>query len=166
MQIFRPFKDHNKSARWLCDARLNKQVLESFQINNFCFRALDLLDDGRPKNNYINHPVVRSIFNEGRPYLPDHWNYMWICNSEWINRGRLRNSEFMGKMLKQKQLIFDNSERFSWEPMEEYFRFGDKEIYGEDIYKFHRALLNSKWRYGKTVAKCSINNLKKDLINL
>lgn len=154
MQIFRPFPEHWKSAKYLDDKRLNKQVLESYQINNMILKALGL-EEGTSKT-WFNHPVVRSIWNDGKPFLPDHWIYMDACDKEWQRRGCNRSPEFRAKIDKQIDIINDNRELFNWSPMEEYFRFGDKEIYGKSIYPYFRALLKAKWKYDKSPSKCSI----------
>ncbi len=43
MQIFRPFKDHTESARYLDDRRLNKQISECYQIITSCLKQKGLM---------------------------------------------------------------------------------------------------------------------------
>ena len=52
MQTFLPFKDFDKSAQALDNKRLNKQVLEGYQI-------LKVLSNPDPKAAWRNHPAVK-----------------------------------------------------------------------------------------------------------
>jgi hypothetical protein len=52
MQTFLPFKDFTKSAQALDNKRLNKQILEGYQI-------LKVLGNPDPKAAWRNHPAVK-----------------------------------------------------------------------------------------------------------
>jgi hypothetical protein len=52
MQTFLPYKDFNKSAQVLDSKRLNKQILEGYQI-------LKVLNNPDPKAAWRNHPAVK-----------------------------------------------------------------------------------------------------------
>lgn len=52
MQTFLPYKDFSLSARALDSKRLNKQILEGYQI-------LKVLSSGDPKAAWRNHPAVK-----------------------------------------------------------------------------------------------------------
>lgn len=52
MQTFLPYKDFNKSAQALDNKRLNKQILEGYQI-------LKVLSNPDPKAAWRNHPAVK-----------------------------------------------------------------------------------------------------------
>jgi hypothetical protein len=52
MQTFLPSKDFNESAKMLDSKRLNKQILEAYQI----LRVLSGVNEG---NGWVNHPAVK-----------------------------------------------------------------------------------------------------------
>lgn len=52
MQTFLPFKDFDKSAQALDSKRLNKQILE-------CYQILKVLSNPDPKAGWRNHPAVK-----------------------------------------------------------------------------------------------------------
>jgi hypothetical protein len=52
MQTFLPYKDFRKSAQALDSKRLNKQVLEGYQI-------LNVLSNPDPRAGWRNHPAVK-----------------------------------------------------------------------------------------------------------
>lgn len=52
MQTFLPYKDFDKSANALDSKRLNKQILEGYQI-------LNVLMNDDPKAGWRNHPAVK-----------------------------------------------------------------------------------------------------------
>jgi hypothetical protein len=52
MQTFLPYKDFTKSAQALDNKRLNKQVLEGYQI-------LKVLNNPDPRAGWRNHPAVK-----------------------------------------------------------------------------------------------------------
>lgn len=52
MQTFLPFKDFDKSAQALDSKRLNKQILE-------CYQILKVLSNPDPRAGWRNHPAVK-----------------------------------------------------------------------------------------------------------
>lgn len=52
MQTFLPYKDFNHSAEVLDNKRLNKQILEGYQI-------LKVLNNPDPRAGWTNHPAVK-----------------------------------------------------------------------------------------------------------
>lgn len=52
MQTFLPYKEFSKSAQALDNKRLNKQILEGYQI-------LNVLSNDDPKAGWRNHPAVK-----------------------------------------------------------------------------------------------------------
>lgn len=52
MQTFLPYKDFNKSAKALDNKRLNKQILEGYQI-------LKVLNNPDPRAAWRNHPAAK-----------------------------------------------------------------------------------------------------------
>jgi len=52
MQTFLPYKNYTKSAKALDNKRLNKQILEGYQI-------LKVLSNNDPKAAWRNHPAVK-----------------------------------------------------------------------------------------------------------
>ena len=89
MQVFRPYIDHEKSARFLDDLRLGKQRVETKQVILAILRKLGILGDG--KTGWLNHPIVLMYFNNGRPYLDDLIKYFYAVVDEWGRRGFVNN---------------------------------------------------------------------------
>jgi len=137
-----PFPDHNQTAQYLDDIRLNKQIVEAYQIAEICLIQLGLRQG---KTAWKHHPIVKNVYNNGKPYLPDLYRYITTCDREWIRRGKNRGSEFRSKLLKLGEDIFNNINLFSWEPMKVY-----------ESYDYYKLLLKDKWDSDKIVVKCSI----------
>lgn len=76
MQTFLPFKSFAKSAKALDNKRLNKQVLEAYQI-------LKVLNNPDPHAAWRNHPAVKMW----RGYEKLFWNYILEMVLEANRRG-------------------------------------------------------------------------------
>lgn len=76
MQTFLPFKDFHKSAQSLDNKRLNKQVLEGYQI-------LKVLSNQDPNAAWRNHPAVKMW----RGHEGQLWLYIMAMVKEANNRG-------------------------------------------------------------------------------
>lgn len=76
MQTFLPFKDFHKSAQALDSKRLNKQILEGYQI-------LKVLSNDDPKAAWRNHPAVKMW----RGYEGQLWLYIMAMVKEADIRG-------------------------------------------------------------------------------
>ena len=76
MQTFLPYKDFTKSAKALDNKRLNKQVLEGYQI-------LKVLNNDDPHAGWRNHPAVKMW----RGFENSLWNYIMAMVSEANVRG-------------------------------------------------------------------------------
>lgn len=62
MQTFLPYKDFSKSAQALDSKRLNKQILEGYQI-------LNVLSNPDPRAGWRNHPAVKMWRNSEHTLL-------------------------------------------------------------------------------------------------
>jgi hypothetical protein len=143
MQIFRPFKEHEESAKFLDDRRLNKQIVEAYQLAQLSLRKLGLLP--YEKLGYLNHPMSIYIYNEGKPYLPDLTSYMKKLNEEWIARGFKRGAEFQAKLDNLFRIVIDKPELFDWNIMPPYYVFEGDRIQGDEVYNKYQQLLERKW---------------------
>jgi Pyrimidine dimer DNA glycosylase len=76
MQTFLPFKDFDKSAQVLDNKRLNKQILEGYQI-------LKVLSSDDPKAGWRNHPAVKMWRGHEKALL----SYVMSCVDEANKRG-------------------------------------------------------------------------------
>ena len=76
MQTFLPYKDFNKSAEVLDNKRLNKQILEGYQI-------LNVLSNDDPKAGWRNHPAVKMWRGHEKALL----SYVMACVEEADKRG-------------------------------------------------------------------------------
>jgi hypothetical protein len=76
MQTFLPYKDFEKSAEVLDNKRLNKQILEGYQI-------LNVLNNDDPKAGWRNHPAVKMW----RGYEGQLWLYIMSMIAEADVRG-------------------------------------------------------------------------------
>lgn len=75
MQTFLPYPDFEKSAHVLDDKRLNKQIVETYQI----LRILCGLSSGR---GWRSHPAV----NMWKTYECALYLYWSCCINEWVSR--------------------------------------------------------------------------------
>ena len=76
MQTFLPYKDFTKSAQALDSKRLNKQVLEGYQI-------LKVLSNPDPRAGWRNHPAVKMW----RGHEFGLWDYVMAMVAEATSRG-------------------------------------------------------------------------------
>lgn len=76
MQTFLPFKDFEKSAEVLDNKRLNKQILEGYQI-------LNVLSNDDPKAGWRNHPAVKMWRGSEHALM----TYVLACVAEADKRG-------------------------------------------------------------------------------
>lgn len=73
MQTFLPYSDFKKSAECLDDKRLNKQIVEAYQIHN-------IVSGKRTTGGWINHPAV----NMWRGHADALVLYLNACIDEWV----------------------------------------------------------------------------------
>lgn len=76
MQTFLPYKDFQSSAKVLDNKRLNKQILEGYQI-------LKVLSSDDPKAAWRNHPAVKMWRGHEKALL----HYVMSCVEEADARG-------------------------------------------------------------------------------
>ena len=76
MQTFLPYKDFDQSAEVLDNKRLNKQILEGYQI-------LKVLSSDDPKAGWRNHPAVKMWRGHEKALLA----YIMCCVKEADKRG-------------------------------------------------------------------------------
>jgi len=76
MQTFLPYKDFTKSAEALDNKRLNKQVLEGYQI-------LKVLNNPDPRAGWRNHPAVKMW----RGHEHGLWDYIMAMVDVATKRG-------------------------------------------------------------------------------
>jgi hypothetical protein len=76
MQTFMPYKDYEKTARSLDNKRLNKQILE-------CYQVLNVLSNPSPTAGWRNHPAVKMW--RGHEFAL--YNYVQIMITEAQSRG-------------------------------------------------------------------------------
>lgn len=74
MITFLPYPDFKKSASCLDDKRLNKQIIEAYQIHN-------IVSGKRTSGGWINHPATRMWTG----YADALALYLNACIEEWIN---------------------------------------------------------------------------------
>lgn len=156
MQLFRVSANHQISAQFLDNRRLSKQVLETYQIIRVCLAELQLIE-GNTK--YLQHPIVKHVFNNGSPYLSDTWHYLQVCNEEHLLRGGNRNADFRTKLTELGKIIEKYTDLYSVEPLPPYFVYGDKKVYGPKAYELYQILLYDKWSNDKVAPRCGIHKL-------
>lgn len=81
MNTFVPFPDIHKSAKFLDNKRLNKQIAEAAQI----LRQLEQY----PHGGWRHHPAVKMWVG----YDEALFLYMKACNDEWVSRGFRHHAE-------------------------------------------------------------------------
>ena len=160
MQIFRPFESHAQTAQFLDDVRLNKQIVEAYQIAILCLKRMELVP--AEKMGYNHHPMVDFIFNQEKPYIPDLMIYIKVLNDEWINRGFKRSPDFIDKLNKINQLILDNLSRFSLGKMPPYYLYGGVVDTTTNAYQMYQDLLYQKWSQDKIKVKVTLKKPRGD----
>lgn len=87
MQTFLPYKDFEKSAKSLDNKRLNKQILEGYQILCVLANKKVVGDDGYSleefEHSWKNHPAVKMWKGHHTALL----EYVHTMNREWVHRG-------------------------------------------------------------------------------
>jgi hypothetical protein len=76
MQTFLPYKSFVNTARTLDNKRLNKQILE-------CYQILKVISSNDPHAGWRNHPAVKMW----RGYEKSLWNYTMCMVDEAVIRG-------------------------------------------------------------------------------
>lgn len=97
MQTFLPYKDFVLSARVLDNKRLNKQILEGYQI-------LKVLTSDDPNAAWRNHPAVKMW----RGCETALMTYVFDC----VNEANKRGIKTENNVANIKALYFDRSEKF------------------------------------------------------
>jgi hypothetical protein len=96
MQTFLPYKSFAKSARALDNKRLNKQILEGYQI-------LKVLNNPDPSAAWRNHPAVKMW----RGHEMGLWNYITAMVLEANNRG-IKTDKNMENLVALRNATQDN----------------------------------------------------------
>ncbi|SOC45228.1 pyrimidine dimer DNA glycosylase/endonuclease V [Salinicoccus kekensis] len=155
MQIFRVSPDHNVSARFLDNRRLSKQVLELYQIIRVCLGGMGLVE---VNTRYLHHPVVKAVYNEGRPHLPDALAMLKAMDEEHRRRGGRRSDAFREDLAGLDRLIKEELDEslFSEEKIPPFYVYGTERCHTEEAYEKYEALLFSKWAADKIPPRCNI----------
>ena len=162
IQIFMPCKSYKDTAKYLDDLRLNKRVIECYQIAEMCLMKMRLIEIKSKSGKlppHANHPITLMIYNNGKPYLPDILEYMGVLSYEWVyNRSKNRGKEFQSKIDKLSEIVYNNKESFDWNAMPKYYCYGNvRGCFGNKIYDMYQKLLDFKWNQGsKAKIVCSI----------
>lgn len=158
MQIFRVSPDHNVSAQFLDNRRLSKQVLELYQIIRVCLGELELVE---ANTRYLKHPVVKAVYNGGKPFLFDTLALLEAMDAEHLRRGGRRSEEFRENLKKLSLLIKDKSNKdiFSTEKLPPFYVYGTERYYTDTAYKKYEDLLFQKWSADKIPARCNVKSL-------
>ncbi len=144
MNLFLPYPDDlAATARFLDDGRLNKQVVEAYQIGQI---AVKRMLDPEVKMGWRNHPSALLVYNEGHPKLPWLQTYIETLDKEWRRRGFRRSEEFQIKL----EILFTEARAFgrklSFEPVCSFLGDGTL-IHGDarSVGELYRAYLMRKF---------------------
>ncbi|TDM12750.1 pyrimidine dimer DNA glycosylase/endonuclease V [Macrococcus lamae] len=154
MQIFRPYESHEQSALYLDNRRLSKQVLELYQIIRVCLAKMEIIEGN---TRYLSHPVVKHIYNNGHPYLPDALHFLHACDMEHQRRGGRRNEAFRDDVIRLTEMIHNNYKQFNDNKIPPYYVYGDDKVYGDSVYQLYRELLYQKWLDDTIAPRCGVN---------
>lgn len=157
MQIFRVSPDHEVSARFLDNRRLSKQVLELYQIIRVCLGGMGLVE---VNTRYLHHPVVKAVYNEGKPYLPDVLEMLEAMDQEHMRRGGKRSAAFREDLERLNRLIREelDGSLFSGERLPPFYVYGTERCYTDAAYGKYEALLFSKWAADKIPPRCNVGS--------
>ncbi len=160
MQIFRPFESHTLTAQFLDDIRLNKQIVEAYQIALICFKKLELIP--AIKMGYQNHPMVSFIFNNGKPYIPDLLTYITTLNNEWIARGFKRSESFYQNIDELLKILILHVDKFNYDTIPPCYIYGGINDLTSNAYQMYQDLLYEKWSKDKIKVKITMKKSKVD----
>lgn len=152
MQIYRPYRDHAETAKYLDNSRLNKQVVEAYQIAKSILIKVGLMD-GKP--GWWQHPITQNIWNNGKPCLFDLCQYMVHLDHEWrCVRKKNRSDAFLEKIGHVSFLVAENSVAFSYDEMRPCFVGNGLLLFdSDDVFEHYRNYLAEKWRADKRPPK-------------
>lgn len=153
MQIFRVHENHKISAQFLDNRRLSKQVLEMYQIIRVCLGEMKIIETN---TRYLTHPIVKSIYNEGYPYILDAHALLKELDEEHQRRGGKRSIEFRKDLSALSEIVEAHKSKFNPEQIPPFFVYGDEKLYGEAVYGRYEQLLFDKWRVDKISPRCNI----------
>lgn len=153
MQIFRVDENHIVSARFLDNRRLSKQVLELYQIIRVCLAELNIIEGN---TRYLNHPIVKHLFNDGDCYIIDCFEMLQVMDKEHTFRGGKRSDAFKADLKRLSEIINTHEQQFNHNKLPPFFVYGTEKIYGTDAYKAYEALLYEKWLNDKIAPRCGV----------
>ncbi|NBW11503.1 MAG: hypothetical protein EBR82_26080 [Caulobacteraceae bacterium] len=99
MQTFLPFKDFFESAQALDNKRLNKQILEGYQI-------LKVLNNNDPKAAWRNHPAVKM--------WRGHEGQLWLYIMNMVDEANKRGIKTDKNMDNLKVLKAATAKNWGW----------------------------------------------------
>ena len=156
MQIFLPVpEDLVANARFLDDRRLNKQVLEAYQISRAVLQkcAHPNYPEGTVKG-WINHPATLFIFNAGKPKFTWMKQYILTLDAEWQRRGFQRGDG----MAERLRLLFEEFQDVPTQSDEGYLSFIGAEAVtcksAAEASRLYQELLYDKWSRDTFAPRC------------
>ena len=156
MQIFRVSPNPKVSAEFLDNRRLSKQVLELYQIIRVCLGELGTIQTG---SGYRNHPVVKAVYNDGKPYLWGALEIMDAMNHEHLRRGGKQSEHFKNELADLHRIVEEAAKKHQipYVKLPPFYVEGKVRIEGDEAYERYRNLLYKKWRNDKIPPRCNIN---------
>ncbi len=145
MNLFLPYPDDlAATARFLDDGRLNKQVVEAYQIGRIAVRRVI---EPESRIGWKNHPSALLVYNNGNPKMPWLRTYIETLDLEWRNRGFRRSGEFLGKLVSLFSEADELGDLVSGEPVCSFLGDGQL-IHGEAsrVGELYRAYLIRKYQ--------------------
>lgn len=143
MNIFRPFEDVRQCVKVLDNKRLNKQILECWQIYNIN-KKLD--EDPTAKVGYANHPVVK--FYRDYPSFVLHYAYT-ACLEYWLRNNCTDHK--LHKRIMHPYFIYTDFEQANLTTPPNFYCEGPKtdpnhkRIIGDEAYQLFQKKLIDKW---------------------
>lgn len=156
MQIFRINPSHEKSAAYLDNRRLSKQVLELYQILRVSLSMIGLLETN---TRYRHHPIVKHVYNDGHPFITDTFRFLVACDTEHQRRGGKRSAGFREDLHALKSLVEAHEGECLWSdaPLPPFYVYREAKVYGEAAYSLYVRLLHEKWQNDKIPPRCGIH---------
>jgi len=143
MQLYRPYKGHGPTARFLDDRRLDEQITQALEIAEVCIQAVVNKIKSSP---LLKHPIVKHIYNNGRPYLPDLLAYIDELYYEYRKRGLKATPKREKVMESIRTLVHHRPQLWSNERIPPYFHFGDVESNDpKAVFALYQKLLKMQW---------------------
>jgi hypothetical protein len=148
MQLFVTSHDATECAAYLCNRRLNKQILECAQLLSTALYIHGCITPYKP--THVRHPITKWVASSIETYELTKWFFVACCAEYYI---RYRKQHGCAKLLS----LFHHAECNKFPRTGCVARPYNCTPYKDlEVTEAYKKLLNDKWMQDKIAARCSI----------